>query len=49
MLPLAFWQGVEEFNQQEFYACHDTLELIWMEAEESERNFYQGVRAVHGE
>ncbi|NEQ23504.1 MAG: DUF309 domain-containing protein, partial [Microcoleus sp. SIO2G3] len=30
--PEEFWQGVEQFNQQEFYACHDTLEALWMEA-----------------
>lgn len=39
----AFWQGVEEFNQRQFYACHDTLEAIWMEAMEPQRTFYQGV------
>ncbi|MGK7902131.1 MAG: DUF309 domain-containing protein, partial [Hormoscilla sp.] len=31
-LPSAFWQGIEQFNQQEFYACHDTLEALWIEA-----------------
>ncbi|MBD2103828.1 DUF309 domain-containing protein [Leptolyngbya sp. FACHB-261] len=39
----AFWQGVEQFNQGEFYACHDTLEALWMEAIEPPRSFYQGV------
>lgn len=41
-----FWQGVEEFNQQQFYACHDTLEAIWIEAPESDKKFYQGVLQV---
>jgi predicted metal-dependent hydrolase len=36
MLPNEFFQGVEQFNQQEFYACHDTLEALWMEASEPE-------------
>ena len=46
MLPQAFWQGVDEFNQQEFYACHDTLEALWMEAAEPEKGFYQGILQV---
>ena len=46
MTPQAFWQGVEEFNQQQFYACHDTLEAIWIEAPESDKRFYQGVLQV---
>ncbi|MGV2826660.1 DUF309 domain-containing protein [Myxosarcina sp. GI1(2024)] len=41
-----FWQGVEEFNQQQFYACHDTLEAIWIEAPELDKRFYQGVLQV---
>ncbi len=41
-----FWQGVEEFNQQQFYACHDTLEAIWMESMEPQRTFYQGVLQI---
>ncbi|MBE9146919.1 DUF309 domain-containing protein [Planktothrix mougeotii] len=45
-IPLAFWQGVEEFNQQEFYTCHDTLEALWMEASEPEKKFYQGVLQI---
>ncbi len=42
-LPDAFWQGVEEFNAGEYYACHDTLEALWLEATEPERTFYQGI------
>jgi predicted metal-dependent hydrolase len=42
----AFWQGIEEFNQEEFYACHDTLEALWMEANEPERSFYQGILQI---
>lgn len=44
--PEEFWQGVEQFNQGQFYACHDTLEAIWMEATEPEKTFYQGVLQV---
>ncbi|MEC4985294.1 MAG: DUF309 domain-containing protein [Oscillatoria sp. PMC 1068.18] len=46
-MPLPeFWQGVEEFNQQEFYACHDTLEALWMESVEPEKRFYQGILQI---
>lgn len=45
-IPSEFWQGIEEFNQQEFYACHDTLEALWMEASEPEKRFYQGVLQI---
>jgi uncharacterized protein len=41
-----FWEGVEQFNQQQFYACHDTLEAIWMEAMEPQRTFYQGILQI---
>jgi len=41
-----FEQGIAEFNQQQFYACHDTLEAIWVDAEEVDQRFYQGVLQV---
>jgi hypothetical protein len=44
--PESFWQGVEQFNQQEFYACHDTLEALWMEALEPQKRFYQGILQI---
>ncbi|NEO53945.1 MAG: DUF309 domain-containing protein [Okeania sp. SIO3B5] len=45
-IPQEFWQGIAEFNQQEFYKCHDTLEALWMESGEPERTFYQGVLQI---
>lgn len=45
-LPDAFWQGVEEFNQHQFYACHDTLEAIWLESCDPQKTFYQGVLQI---
>lgn len=45
-IPDEFWQGVEQFNQQEFYACHDTLEALWMEASDPQKRFYQGVLQI---
>ncbi len=44
--PDEFWQGVKQFNQQEFYACHDTLEALWMEALEPQKQFYQGILQI---
>ena len=44
--PAEFWQGVEQFNAGEFYACHDTLEAVWIEAEESDKKFYQGILQI---
>lgn len=44
--PQAFQQGVAEFNRQEFYACHDTLEALWMESGEPQKRFYQGILQI---
>lgn len=45
-VPEEFWQGVEQFNQGQFYACHDTLEALWIEATEPEKTFYQGILQI---
>ncbi len=45
-MPVEFWQGIAEFNSREFYACHDTLEALWMEAGEPEKKFYQGILQI---
>ncbi|MEM9770098.1 MAG: DUF309 domain-containing protein [Cyanobacteria bacterium P01_D01_bin.73] len=44
--PDEFWQGVEEFNTGEFYACHDTLEALWIEAMEPDKTFYHGILQI---
>jgi predicted metal-dependent hydrolase len=44
--PEEFWHGVEQFNQQDFYACHDTLEALWIEAFEPQKRFYQGILQI---
>ncbi|MEA5582630.1 DUF309 domain-containing protein [Nodularia harveyana UHCC-0300] len=46
IIPLEFWQGVEQFNSGQFYACHDTLEALWIEAGEPEKTFYQGILQI---
>ena len=45
-IPIELWQGIKQFNSQEFYACHDTLEALWMEAGEPEKTFYQGILQI---
>ncbi len=44
--PSEFWIGITQFNQGEYYACHDTLEAIWMDSEQSARGFYQGILQI---
>lgn len=38
-----FLLGVRQFNNHEWYACHETLELLWMHANGAVRDLYQGV------
>ncbi|MBD2356138.1 DUF309 domain-containing protein [Tolypothrix sp. FACHB-123] len=45
-MPQEFWLGVEQFNSAQFYACHDTLEALWIEASEPEKSFYQGILQI---
>lgn len=45
-MPLEFWLGVEQFNSAQFYACHDTLEALWIEASEPDKSFYQGILQI---
>ncbi len=45
-MPQGFWQSVELFNAGEFYACHDILEALWIEATEPDKSFYQGILQI---
>jgi len=38
-----FLEGVEQFNKQEFFDCHETLEHLWMEDRSPERELIQGI------
>ena len=38
--------GIEQFNQQNFYACHDTLEAVWLQCDPADKNFYQGILQI---
>ena len=36
-------KGIDEFNQQLFFECHETLEELWLEERGEDRKFYQGI------
>lgn len=44
--PAGWLQGIDEFNRREYYACHDTLEALWMDAVDPDKKFYQGVLQI---
>jgi uncharacterized protein len=44
--PPAWLQGINEFNKREYYACHDTLEALWMDSIDPDKKFYQGVLQI---
>jgi hypothetical protein len=38
-----FLKGIEEFNRELFFECHETLEEIWLEDHGEVRKFYQAI------
>lgn len=44
--PEGFWQGIDEFNKQEFFECHETLEAVWNRQIGPERELTQGIIQV---
>ncbi len=36
-------KGIELFNREEFYDCHDTIEEIWLQESSDEQPFLQGL------
>lgn len=45
-IPQAFYAGIEQLNNHQFYDCHDTLEALWFEAMEPEKSLYQGILQI---
>lgn len=39
-------EGIALFNRGDYYACHDALEAIWMEAPSLDKPFYQGILQI---
>ena len=46
MSDLLFKEAIAQFNNGDYYNCHDTLEAIWNDAWESDRAFYQGILQI---
>ena len=42
-LPDLVYQGIQLFNQGEYYPAHDSLEEAWVAEERAVRNCYQGI------
>ena len=45
-LPDLALKGIEEFNNGEFYECHEYLEEAWMQEPRRVRFLYQGILQV---
>jgi predicted metal-dependent hydrolase len=39
-------KGIDEFNHQLYFECHETLESIWIREPDSVRYLYQGILLV---
>jgi predicted metal-dependent hydrolase len=44
--PPLLVRGIEEFNQREFFECHETLEVLWRSEPHPVRYLYQGILQV---
>lgn len=44
--PPGLLHGIEEFNRQEYFECHETLEAIWLKERDPIRYLYQGILQV---
>jgi len=41
--PGQLLQGIREFNSQEWFECHETVEDLWIGSEGEVKDFYQGI------
>src|SRR5262245_16948529 len=44
--PSAFYHALDEFNAGAYFACHETLESLWIAEKEALREVYQGVLQI---
>lgn len=44
--PAALLHGIEEFNRQQFFEQHETLEGIWIHEPDPVRYLYQGILQI---
>lgn len=45
-LPATFTTALDAFNRGEYFACHETLEALWIAEKGSVRELYQGVLQI---
>ncbi len=45
-LPAEFYVALQEFNRREYFACHETLEALWIPEKGSIRQIYQGILQI---
>ncbi|MEY3299743.1 MAG: hypothetical protein RLZZ597_3003 [Cyanobacteriota bacterium] len=45
-VDVALHQGIDLFNRGAYYDCHDVLEALWMEANPTDKPFYQGMLQI---
>lgn len=41
--PEKYLEGIRLFNEEEFFECHDELELLWSETIGEEKKYLQGL------
>jgi predicted metal-dependent hydrolase len=41
--PGQLLRGIREFNNREWFECHETVEDLWIGSEGESRDFYQGI------
>lgn len=39
-------EGIDVFNKEDFYECHEVLEKVWLQDQGPDRLFYQGIIQV---
>jgi predicted metal-dependent hydrolase len=44
--PAGLRKGIAEFNQREYFACHETLEALWIAEPGPARTLYKGILQV---
>jgi predicted metal-dependent hydrolase len=45
-LPPEFYTALDALNRGEYFACHETLEALWIPEKRSVRQIYQGVLQI---
>jgi uncharacterized protein len=45
-LPATFYVALAEFNRGDYFACHETLEALWIPETGPVRELYQGVLQI---